>query len=210
MKLKLTVEPEVVMDVPIVLNAVSVSDEYDGDFQTRRFVTHTLNFQMKTNLFGGVGEGSTAKKLGVNLGDSIYAVVSVDEKNDGQRHTDIFYADSEEEALSLFEKQYDCAINGIGALYAKKIRTDVPEYLDEALDTIITPEDEREASDYTLDLWRKHLDKQRKNYIERDRGRIYAKGGGVGEYRIIPYKRIETAGSTDLIEPYYLPANCCS
>lgn len=31
----------------------------------------------------------------------------------------------------------------------------------------------------------------------------YAKGGVVGQYRIIPYKRIEIAGSPDLIEPYY-------
>ena len=58
------------MDVPIVLNAVSVSDEYDGDFQTRRFVTHTLNFQMKTNLFGGVGEGSVIDTVYANVGQN--------------------------------------------------------------------------------------------------------------------------------------------
>jgi len=43
-------------DVPVILNSVQVNDEYDGDFQTRRFVTHTLNFQMKTNVYGNVGE----------------------------------------------------------------------------------------------------------------------------------------------------------
>ena len=42
--------------VPVILNSVQVNDEYDGDFQTRRFVTHTLNFQMKTNVYGNVGE----------------------------------------------------------------------------------------------------------------------------------------------------------
>ena len=70
LKLKLTAEPEVVMDVPIVLNAVSVSDEYDGDFQTRRFVTHTLNFQMKANLFGGVGEGAVIDTVYANVGQN--------------------------------------------------------------------------------------------------------------------------------------------
>lgn len=42
------------LDVPIVLNSIIVSDEFDGDFQTRRYVIHTINFQMKTNLFGPV------------------------------------------------------------------------------------------------------------------------------------------------------------
>ena len=36
------------LDIPIVLNSVTSSDEYDGDFQTRRNVTHTLTFTIKT------------------------------------------------------------------------------------------------------------------------------------------------------------------
>ena len=40
------------LDVPVVLNSVIVSDEFEGDFQTRRFVIHTINFQMKLSLFG--------------------------------------------------------------------------------------------------------------------------------------------------------------
>lgn len=43
----------VVMDVPLILNNIDVMDEYDGDLQTRRFVTHTLTFTAKINLFGG-------------------------------------------------------------------------------------------------------------------------------------------------------------
>jgi hypothetical protein len=45
---------EVVQDIPIILNSVSVQDDYEGDFQTRRFVTHTLTFTIKINLFGGI------------------------------------------------------------------------------------------------------------------------------------------------------------
>jgi len=44
----------VVQDIPVVLNSISVSDEYDGDFETRRFVTHTLTFTLKLNLFGAI------------------------------------------------------------------------------------------------------------------------------------------------------------
>jgi len=51
-------EMNIKTEVPIILNSVTVADEYDGDFQTRRFVTHTLNFQLKTSLFGAVtGQG---------------------------------------------------------------------------------------------------------------------------------------------------------
>ena len=58
------------MDVPVVLNSVSVSDEYDGDFQTRRFVTHTLNFQMKINMYGGVSDRSVIDNVNANIGEN--------------------------------------------------------------------------------------------------------------------------------------------
>ena len=55
-------------DVPIILNSVTVSDEYDGDFQTRRFVTHTLNFQMKINLFGATSNQGIIDTVNANVG----------------------------------------------------------------------------------------------------------------------------------------------
>ncbi|CAB4167689.1 tail sheath stabilizer and completion protein [uncultured Caudovirales phage] len=50
-------EMEVVQDVPVILNSITVQDDYDGDFQTRRFVTHTLSFTLKVNLYGQVSSG---------------------------------------------------------------------------------------------------------------------------------------------------------
>jgi len=61
-------EMNVKVDVPIILNSVAVQDDYDGDFQTRRFVTHTLNFQMKTNLFGPVSGQSVIQQVNANVG----------------------------------------------------------------------------------------------------------------------------------------------
>ena len=58
------------LDVPIILNSVSVSDEYDGDFQTRRFVTHTLNFQMKVNLFGPITGRNVIDTVNANIGQN--------------------------------------------------------------------------------------------------------------------------------------------
>ena len=58
------------LDVPIILNSVAVNDEYDGDFQTRRFVTHTLNFQMKVNLFGPITGKNVIDTVNANVGSN--------------------------------------------------------------------------------------------------------------------------------------------
>lgn len=57
------------LDVPIVLNSVTAQDEYDGDFQTRRFVTHTLTFTMKTNLFGPISDKKVIEEVYANIGE---------------------------------------------------------------------------------------------------------------------------------------------
>ena len=58
------------LDIPIILNSVAVNDEYDGDFQTRRFVTHTLNFQMKVNLFGPISGRNVIETVQANVGSN--------------------------------------------------------------------------------------------------------------------------------------------
>jgi len=58
---------DIVQDIPITLNNIDVNDEYEGDFQTRRFVTHTLSFTLKLNLFGNVSEGTQILNTTVNL-----------------------------------------------------------------------------------------------------------------------------------------------
>ena len=58
------------IDVPIILNSVSVQDDYDGDFQMRRFVTHSLNFQMKMNLFGPISGRSVIDTVYANIGEN--------------------------------------------------------------------------------------------------------------------------------------------
>lgn len=55
------------LDIPVVLNSVIVSDEYEGDFQTRRFVIHTINFQMKVSMFGPVTEQGVIGQVTANV-----------------------------------------------------------------------------------------------------------------------------------------------
>lgn len=66
MSLKTIPESNVITDVPVILNNVSISDEYDGDFATRRFITYTLNFTLKANMFGPVTSGGIINRVTVN------------------------------------------------------------------------------------------------------------------------------------------------
>lgn len=43
-------------DIPIILNNISMQDDYEGDFSSRRALIYTLNFTAKTYLFGGIAD----------------------------------------------------------------------------------------------------------------------------------------------------------
>jgi hypothetical protein len=45
-------------DIPIVLDSVSFTDDYEGDFSTRRTLIYTLNFTAKTYLFGPIADST--------------------------------------------------------------------------------------------------------------------------------------------------------
>ena len=60
-------ENNIINDIPIILNGVSIEDDYEGDFQTRRTIIYTLNFTVKVNLYGATSNGSIIKKVDINL-----------------------------------------------------------------------------------------------------------------------------------------------
>jgi hypothetical protein len=43
-------------DIPIVLDSVSFTDDYEGDFSTRRILIYTFNFTAKSYLFGPIAD----------------------------------------------------------------------------------------------------------------------------------------------------------
>lgn len=69
MSIKAVPESNVITDIPIILNSLDVNDEYDGDFQTRRFVTHTLSFTLKSWMFGPVSESGVINRVIINTPD---------------------------------------------------------------------------------------------------------------------------------------------
>lgn len=78
----------IVQDVPIALNSISVSDEYDGDFQTRRFVTHTLTFSLKLNLFGAISNTKPIYQSNANIStESVVGPFNIGYQADGNPTT---------------------------------------------------------------------------------------------------------------------------
>jgi hypothetical protein len=60
------------VDVPIYLNAVSSEEDYEGDFQTRRSIIFTLNFTMKSYIFGNVRSYNEIRKVDAKIYDFNY------------------------------------------------------------------------------------------------------------------------------------------
>jgi hypothetical protein len=66
------------LDVPVVLNSVIVSDEFEGTFQQRRFVIHTINFQMKVSMFGPVTQQGVILQADAGLGMNTAPATPID------------------------------------------------------------------------------------------------------------------------------------
>lgn len=49
-------EPDIKMDIPIILNGITTQDLYDGSFEQRRVLVHTMDFLMKAYMIGPVVE----------------------------------------------------------------------------------------------------------------------------------------------------------
>jgi hypothetical protein len=55
------------IDLPLILNSVSVEDIYDGDFETRRSLMWTLSFTMKAWFFGPTRDRKVIKFIDARL-----------------------------------------------------------------------------------------------------------------------------------------------
>ena len=64
-------------DIPIILESISFQDDYEGNFDTRRALIHTLRFTAKTYLFGHIADSS----------DGLIRKVQVDMYSDTNRKT---------------------------------------------------------------------------------------------------------------------------
>lgn len=63
LSVKLIPDLEETKDVPVVLKSLDYEDDYEGNFSQRRAVIYTLQFEVKTYLYGPVSESKQIKKI---------------------------------------------------------------------------------------------------------------------------------------------------
>ena len=67
MTIKLVDDMKDYRDIPIILNSVSYSDDYEGTFDDRKITLITFQFTCKTYIFGPVGTAGPIKKAKVDI-----------------------------------------------------------------------------------------------------------------------------------------------
>lgn len=68
-------------DVPTILNSVSLNDDYDGQFEIKRTVLYTLQFTMKTQMFGPVKESSIIRNVQATIREPFENPLTGQEEN---------------------------------------------------------------------------------------------------------------------------------
>ena len=58
-------------DVPIVLQSVSIQDDYEGDFITRRALIYQLDFNMKMKYFGPTTDQGVIKEINIDFNQDV-------------------------------------------------------------------------------------------------------------------------------------------
>lgn len=65
-------------DIPIILESTSFEDVYEGDFETRRALIWTLDFRMKSWLFGPTSLKKVIRQIDVGLFDDVLATDAIE------------------------------------------------------------------------------------------------------------------------------------
>ena len=73
--------PELVDVVPITLQSVSQTDNYEGNFETRRVIVWDLDFAMKVYFYGPIRQKARIQKVVVNLYNSNSSDLSAPDAN---------------------------------------------------------------------------------------------------------------------------------
>jgi hypothetical protein len=56
------------IDIPTILNTVSIEDTYEGDFETRRALIYTFDFTVKAYFYGPVRRQGVIKRAQIDFG----------------------------------------------------------------------------------------------------------------------------------------------
>lgn len=87
LSIKMMQNPEVIQNVPVILNSVQTDDQYDGGFEDRRYIITTYSFILKTNYYGAI-LGGTDPENHFESGDPVSVIKKVEiEVNNGVKYT---------------------------------------------------------------------------------------------------------------------------
>ena len=67
-QVRLIPQTSITLDVPTILNTVSIEDTYEGDFQTRRALVYTFDFTVKAYFYGPVRRAGIIKRSQIDFG----------------------------------------------------------------------------------------------------------------------------------------------
>jgi hypothetical protein len=67
-QIRLIPQTSVTLDVPTILNTVSIEDTYEGDFNTRRALIYTFDFTVKAYFYGPVRRAGIIKRAQIDFG----------------------------------------------------------------------------------------------------------------------------------------------
>jgi hypothetical protein len=59
--------PDITEDVPLTLNAITTSTDYEGPQETRPTIVYTLDFEMKIFVYGPIAAGNLIRKVNTNF-----------------------------------------------------------------------------------------------------------------------------------------------
>lgn len=62
-------------DVPVILNSISLQDDFEGDFETRRTIVYTLSFTMKVRFYGSVFTNPVIRTVTADVYDTTNNVI---------------------------------------------------------------------------------------------------------------------------------------
>lgn len=100
---------ESLMDVPFTLTSISVEDNYEGDYTTRRAMIYTLIFSCKVRFFGPITQQGIIKKAIANIKDkdseNLYEKITVEAVETGSPTNDYYI-------ITTYEDFFDELMNG--------------------------------------------------------------------------------------------------
>ena len=118
MTIKLVDEMKDYRDIPIILNSINYSDDYEGSFDDRKITLVTMSFTCKTYIFGPVGTQGPIKKAKADIYTTMPSATATRQ------------VEYQVTPRALTDKNKDGTTELAGAITARNLSVEVVDYSD--------------------------------------------------------------------------------